>query len=162
MHAGLNPLLVVIVLGPQNHLDAAVGLGAEHVVTVPGLFQRQMVGGEAGHAERVAAVADQGNEVIVEAVRARRAEIILTPAGQLVSRVAGLAPGLTSGILHLVQQLTLPAPAGRPARGTGDGIPGYELNPALARKAFDRLTALGRAAATRFNERPRPAPPSGS
>jgi hypothetical protein len=78
---------------------------------------------------------------------------------RLVSRVADLAPGLTSGILHLVQQLTL---AGQPARGTGDRIPGHALNPALARKAFDRLTALGRAAATRFNERPRAAPRSGS
>ena len=28
------------------------------------------------------------------------------------------------------------------------------LNPALPRKAFDRLTTLGRAAASRFNERP--------
>ena len=99
---------------------------------------------------------------IIEAVRARRAEIILTPAGQLVSRVAGLAPGLTSEVQHLVQQLTLPAPAGQPARGTGDRIPGHALNPALARKAFDRLTAFGRAAAGRFNERPQPLPGSGS
>lgn len=89
--------------------------------------------------------------LIIEADRSRRAEIILTPAGQLVSRVAGLAPWLTSEVLHLVQQLTLPAPAGQPARGTGDGTPGHALNPALARKAFDRLTALGRAAAGRFN-----------
>ena len=33
-------------------------------------------------------------------------------------------------------------------------VPGHELNPALPRKAFDRLTTLDRAAATRFNERP--------
>ena len=99
---------------------------------------------------------------IIEAVRARRAEIILTPAGQLVSWVAGLAPGLTSEVLHLVQQLTLPTPAGQPARGTGGGIPGHALNPALARKAFDCLTALGRAAAGRFNKRPQPLPGSGS
>lgn len=102
--------------------------------------------------------AERAARQIIEAVRGRRAETILTPAGQLVSRVAGLAPGLTSGIQHLVQQLTLPAPAGRPARGTGGGIPGHALNPALARKAFDRLTALGRAAAGRFNERPQPLP----
>jgi short chain dehydrogenase len=88
-----------------------------------------------------------GARQIIEAVRARRAEIILTLADQLVSRAAGLAPGLTSGILHLAQQPTLPAPVGQPARGTSDGIPGHALNPALARKAFDRLTALGRAAA---------------
>ena len=106
--------------------------------------------------------AERAARRIIEAVRARRAEIILTPAGQLVSRVAGLAPGLTSGVLHLVQQLTLPAPGSLPARGTGDGIPGHALNPALAKKAFGRLTALGRAATSRFNERPRPAPRSGS
>jgi len=106
--------------------------------------------------------AERAARQIIEAVRARRAEIILTPAGQLVSRVAGLAPGLTSEVLHLVQQLTLPAPGGQRARrGTGDGIPGHALTPALARKAFDRLTALGRAAAARFNERPRAAPHSG-
>ena len=102
--------------------------------------------------------AERAARQIIEAVRARRAEIILTPAGQLVSRVAGLAPGLTSEVLHLVQQLTLPAQAGQPAHRTGDGIPGHALNPALARKAFDRLTALGRAAAGRFNERPQPLP----
>jgi NAD(P)-dependent dehydrogenase (short-subunit alcohol dehydrogenase family) len=34
----------------------AVGLVAEHVVTIRGLFQGQLVGGEAGNAERVAAV----------------------------------------------------------------------------------------------------------
>ena len=59
--------------------------------------------------------AERAARQIIEAVRARRAEIILTPAGQLVSRVAGLAPGLTSEVLHLVQQLTLPAPAGQRA-----------------------------------------------
>jgi hypothetical protein len=51
----------------------------------------------------------------------------------------------------------LPGPAGGPGdhgHGPGDPIPGYALNPALARKAFDRLTAMGRAAADRFNERP--------
>jgi len=100
--------------------------------------------------------------LIIEADRGRRAEIILTPAGQLVSRVVGLAPWLTSEVLHLVQQLTLPAPAGQPARGNGDGIPGHALNPALARKAFDRLAAVGRAAAGRFNQRPQPLPDSWS
>jgi hypothetical protein len=105
--------------------------------------------------------AERATRQIIEAVRARRAEIILTLAGQLVSRAAGLAPALTSGILHLVQQPTLPAPAGQPARGTGDGIPGHALNPALARKAFDRLTALGRPAASRFNDRPQPLPGAG-
>ena len=96
--------------------------------------------------------AERAARQIVGAVRERRAEIILTPAGQVVSRVAGLAPGLTSEVLHLVQRLMLPGPAG--ARPTdGEGTPGQDLDPAIPRTAFDRLTALGRAAAGRFNER---------
>ena len=58
--------------------------------------------------------AERAARQIIEAVRARRAEIILTLADQLVSRAAGLAPGLTSGILHLAQQPTLPAPPASP------------------------------------------------
>jgi len=98
--------------------------------------------------------AERAARQIVGAIRERRAEIILTPAGQVVSRVADLAPGLTSGVLHLVQRLALPAPSG-PAGGAGggEGTPGQELEPAFSRKAFDRLTALGRTAADRFNER---------
>jgi hypothetical protein len=51
-----------------------------------------------------------------------------------------------------VQRLALPAPPGQAAQGD-EPVPGHELNPALPRKAFDRLTTLGRAAASRFNER---------
>jgi NAD(P)-dependent dehydrogenase (short-subunit alcohol dehydrogenase family) len=98
--------------------------------------------------------AERAARQIVGAVRARRAEIILTPAGQIVSRVTGLVPGLTSDIAHLVQQLALPAPARTaPAGQDGQGTPGHDLEPALPRKAFDRLTAWGRTAADRFNER---------
>ena len=77
---------------------------------------------------------------IVNAICARRAEIILTPAGQVISRVAGLFPGLTSQLLHLVQQLVLQELA---RRGGAAGTPGHDLDPALPRKAFDRLTAWG-------------------
>jgi short-subunit dehydrogenase len=101
--------------------------------------------------------AERAARQIIEAVRGRRAEIILTPAGQVVSRVTSLAPGLTSDLLHLVQRLALPRPAGTSPDGTGpdgDGAtPGYRLSPSLSRKAFDRLTVLGRSAASRFNER---------
>ena len=101
--------------------------------------------------------AERAARQIVGAVRERRAEIILTPAGQVVSRVAGLAPGLTSEILHLVQRFMLPSPgAASPAGASpadGEGTPGQDLDPAIPRKAYDRLTALGRAAAGRFNER---------
>ncbi len=165
-------------VGFSEGLRAELGRGPVTVTTVvPGLMRtgshlQARFTGQAGKEftwfalgaslPLVSMDAERAARQIIEAVRARRAEIILTPAGQLVSRVAALAPGLTSEILHLVQQLTLPAPAGQPGPGTGDGIPGHALNPVLARKAFDRLTALGRAAAARFNERPRPLPGAGS
>jgi short-subunit dehydrogenase len=93
--------------------------------------------------------AERAARQIVGAVRERRAEIILTPAGQVVSRLAALAPGVTSEALNLVQHLALPAGGGQQ-----DETPGHELDPAVPRPVFDRLTTLGRAAARRFNERP--------
>jgi short-subunit dehydrogenase len=97
--------------------------------------------------------AERAARQIIAAVRQRRAEIILTPAGQLVSRAAGIVPGLTSEILHLVQRLALPAPSGEPGTAVADEAQGHELRPAMGKKAFDRLTTLGRDAASRFNER---------
>ena len=47
--------------------------------------------------------AERAARQIIGAVRQRRAEVILTPAAQAVSRVTGPAPGLTSDALHLVQ-----------------------------------------------------------
>ena len=95
--------------------------------------------------------AERAARQIIAAVRQRRAEIILTPAGQLVSRAAGIVPGLTSEILHLVQRLALPS--GEPGAAVSDEAQGHELRPAMGKKAFDRLTTLGQAAASRFNER---------
>jgi NAD(P)-dependent dehydrogenase (short-subunit alcohol dehydrogenase family) len=114
--------------------------------------------------------AERAARQIIAAVRRRQPEVILTPAGQVVSRVAGLAPGLTSEILHLVQRLMLPGPAEADPAAEGEGTPGQDLDPAFSRKVFDRLTVLGRTAASRFNERlqwsrsgdrarPQPAPP---
>jgi short-subunit dehydrogenase len=101
--------------------------------------------------------AERAARQIIEAVRGRKAEIILTPAGQVVSRVTGLVPGLTSDVLHAVQQVALPAPSPDTADPAGEeGTPGYELNPGLSRRAFDRLTTLGRTAANQFNERRQP------
>jgi short-subunit dehydrogenase len=97
--------------------------------------------------------AERAARQIIAAVRQRRAEIILTPAGQVVSRAAGIVPGLTTEILHLVQRLALPAPSGEPGAAVADEAQGHELRPAMGKKAFDRLTALGQAAASRFNER---------
>jgi short-subunit dehydrogenase len=97
--------------------------------------------------------AERAARQIIAAVRQRRAEIILTPAGQMVARAAGIVPGLTTEILHLVQRLALPAPSGEPGAAPADEAPGHELRPAMGKKTFDRLTTLGQAAANRFNER---------
>jgi NAD(P)-dependent dehydrogenase (short-subunit alcohol dehydrogenase family) len=159
-------------VGFSEGLRAELGRGPVTVTTVvPGLMRtgshlRARFTGQAGKEftwfslgaslPLLSMDAERAARQIVGAVRERRAEIILTPAGQVVSRVAQLAPGLTSGVLHLAQRLALPAPPGpgdATAAGGGEGTPGQDLEPAFSRKAFDRLTALGRAAADRFNER---------
>ena len=88
---------------------------------------------------------------IVEAMRQRRAEVILTPLGQIAARGAAVFPGFTSALLHLTKQI-LPA-ADQPGRA----VPGSALRPALNQQVFNRLTALGRTAARQFNQRPQPA-----
>lgn len=92
--------------------------------------------------------AERAARQIVEAIRARRAEVILTPLGQVVARTTGIAPGVTARILHLASQLGLPEPAARP----GGAVPGHRLQPAMSKAAFQRLTVLGRRAARRLNE----------
>jgi short-subunit dehydrogenase len=95
--------------------------------------------------------AERAARRIVAAMRARRSELVLTPLAQVVARGAAISPELTVRLLHLTHRL-LPAPAGQP----GAAAPGYQTRPAVNRPAFDRLTALGRDAARRFNEFPRP------
>ena len=88
---------------------------------------------------------------IIEAVRGRRAGVILTPAGQIAAQVSGLLPGIDQ-----------PGPAsGRAAtaprtRSAAAGIrPGPRIEPSYQRAAFGWLTALGRAAARQPNHRQR-------
>lgn len=85
---------------------------------------------------------------IVDAAAARRPEIILTPAGQVAARAAGVAPGLTAAMLHAICQLVLPDPA----RDRGVASFGKRLHPAISPAAFDWLTRLGRKAARDLNE----------
>jgi len=88
---------------------------------------------------------------IVEAMRQRRAELILTPLGQLAARGAGIFPEFTSALLHLTRQM-LPAATGH----GGPAVPGSALRPALNQQVFNRLTALGQTAARQFNQLPQP------
>jgi short-subunit dehydrogenase len=92
--------------------------------------------------------AERAARQIVRAVRARRAEVILTPLGQVAARTAGIAPGVTAGFLHLAAQLGLPKPAAQPS-GT---VPGRSLRPAISAGVFRWLTVLGRQAARRLNQ----------
>ena len=86
---------------------------------------------------------------IIEAMRQRRAEVILTPLAQLAARGAPVFPQLTAALLHFTGQL-LPAATGQ--RGSAE--PGQALRPALNQQVFDRLTALGRTAARQLNQLP--------
>src|SRR6201994_329473 len=156
-------------VGFSEGLRAELGRGPVTVTTVvPGLMRtgshlQARFTGQAGKEYTwfalgaslplVSMDAERAARQIIAAVRQRRAEIILTPAGQLASRAAGLAPGLTSGLLHLVQRLALPAPSGEAGSAVADEAQGHELRPAMGKKTFDRLTTLGQAAASRFNER---------
>ena len=93
--------------------------------------------------------AERAARQIVAGMAARRPEVFLTPAAQVVGRLAGLAPEVTAPILHAVQSVVLPAPDGD---GDGVAVPGRQLRPALPSPVFDALTSLGRAAAARFNQ----------
>jgi hypothetical protein len=64
-----------------------------------------------------------------------------------VSRIAGVAPELTTAVLHLAQSLLLPT-----ADGDTEAVPGGRVRSALPEPVFGALTSLGRAAARRFNE----------
>src|SRR6476469_2877813 len=67
----VHPLLRPVPLPPaklvklrlEHDLEAALGLVPEDVISVRGLFQRQVVGGESGHAQRVAGIGDHRHEV---------------------------------------------------------------------------------------------------
>jgi short-subunit dehydrogenase len=94
--------------------------------------------------------AERAARQIVEAVRGRRPEVILTPLGQMAARAAGVVPGLTAGLLHAVRELVLPPPAGEQV----PAAPGRALEPAIGKPVFDWLTTLGRRAALRFRQHP--------
>jgi short-subunit dehydrogenase len=153
-------------VGFSEGLRAELGAGPVAVTTVvPGLMrtgshlQAEFTGqrekeftwfGLGASLPLISMDAERAARQIIEAVRARRPEIILTPAAQVVARTSALIPELTSRVLHLVGRLALPSPDGQP-----DGtVAGSELRPALNGTAFNWLTALGNAAARRFNEVP--------
>jgi short-subunit dehydrogenase len=153
-------------VGFSEGLRAELGAGPVAVTTVvPGLMrtgshlQAEFTGqrekeftwfGLGASLPLISMDAERAAHQIIEAVRARRPEIILTPAAQVVARTSAIIPELTSRVLHLVGRLALPSPDAQ-----SDGaVSGRELRPALNGTAFNWLTALGNAAARRFNEVP--------
>ena len=160
-------------VGFSEGLRAELGRGPVSVTTVmPGLMRtgshlQARFTGQAGKEftwfalgaslPLISMDAERAARQIIGAVRQRRAEIVLPgrPADLPHSRARArtdqrrTAPGAAAGAARAGRQPT------DPAQDSGEGIPGHALNPAVSRKAFDRLTALGRAAASRLNEKSR-------
>jgi short-subunit dehydrogenase len=90
--------------------------------------------------------AEQAAERIVNAVRRRETELILTPQAQLLARTHGLFPGVTTNVLKLVDR-ALPEPGGIGTRAR----PGKESETVIS-ESF--LTTLGRRAAETLNQHP--------
>jgi short-subunit dehydrogenase len=150
-------------VGFSDGLRAELGRGPVIVTTVvPGLMRTgSHVNAEfAGHHDQeftwfslgaslplVSMDAERAARQIVAGVAQRRAQVFLTPAGQVAGRLAGIAPGVTTAVLHAAQNLILPTPD-----GDRTAVPGHQLRPALPEPVFGALTRLGRAASARFNE----------
>jgi hypothetical protein len=88
--------------------------------------------------------ADRAARQIVAACRHGDPEVILTIQAQLAAKVHGLAPGLTSDVLGLVNRL-LPRPGGVGTRA----VPGAESESPVTRSP---LMALDEEAAREYNQ----------
>jgi NAD(P)-dependent dehydrogenase (short-subunit alcohol dehydrogenase family) len=91
---------------------------------------------------------------IVRGILAGRAVVTVTPLAIVAPRVDALFPGLASAILGLTVRL-LPDAPGTPE--STEAVTGWQASERLTRRgrfAVNRLSALGRSAARRFNERP--------
>jgi short-subunit dehydrogenase len=88
--------------------------------------------------------AERAARKIVDATRENRAELILSWQAKLLARVHGVAPGMTSEALALVNRL-LPAAHD----GSGQKRLGSESQSVITRSP---LTALGKRAARRYNQ----------
>jgi hypothetical protein len=82
---------------------------------------------------------------IVDAAISGRAELIITWQAELLARFHGIAPGLTSDILGLVNR-TLPSAGESDEKKTGK-----ESHNIVTKSP---LTALGEMAANRYNQKP--------
>ena len=95
--------------------------------------------------------AERAAAKIVAGVLAGRAYVVLTPLAQLGMRLNGLAPTVTAALMAVGGRL-LPTGPDHPTP-TRQGYQVRQQMPARSGRAFDSLTALGRRAARRFNQR---------
>jgi NAD(P)-dependent dehydrogenase (short-subunit alcohol dehydrogenase family) len=93
--------------------------------------------------------AERASAQIIETIRTGRPERVLTTPAQLLARFHGAFPELSQAILKLVNRVVLPTGEG----GSADKVSGREAEGRLG-PLFSTLTALGKAAAARGNERP--------
>ena len=93
--------------------------------------------------------AERASAQIVDAVKRGRSERILSAPAQAFARFHAAFPELSQAILAAVNKLLLPQSDG----GSEELRRGKEVEGRLGR-VFELLTALGRAAAARMNERP--------
>jgi len=97
--------------------------------------------------------AERAAREIVTATRRGEAERILSIPANILARLNGLAPAAMAGLLTLVNDLFMPAPADDPAGFTISE--GRDIAPDVpARPLFEAATGLGRAAAERLNQGP--------
>jgi NAD(P)-dependent dehydrogenase (short-subunit alcohol dehydrogenase family) len=91
---------------------------------------------------------------IVRGILAGRAVVTVTLLGMVAPRVDALFPGLASAILGLTVRLLPDAPGTPEGTELRKGWEASEQLPRRTRFVVNRLSALGRSAAQRFNERP--------
>ena len=95
--------------------------------------------------------AERAARQIVDAVRERRREIVLTPLGKVAVRFSGVAPATTIALMEVMSRLLPSAPPGptAPRREMDEGrAADTRLGSALHRRA----TTMGWRAARRFNQ----------
>jgi NAD(P)-dependent dehydrogenase (short-subunit alcohol dehydrogenase family) len=98
--------------------------------------------------------AERAAREIVWGVRRGDVEITLSPPANMLAWFHGLFPGTTIRLFSLVNRVLPKANGGTTAE------PGMDIDRQIDSEVFDRLTAWGRSAADRFNERFEPLPPS--
>lgn len=94
--------------------------------------------------------AEHAARVIVTATKRGEAERILTLPAIVANAAHGIAPGLTTDVLALVNRYGLPAPKGP---GGASAERGADIEERRQSSGFQGLLGFGRSASRRFNER---------